>query len=97
MAVEHRYGLDHLMDLAAEKDGGFDSAVLAEMTGNFGRLRRDEFAVDDRRYEQLIHWSRSGGNGLSAENDPGLNIRGVTWESNAEVATPGISGPWIPP
>ncbi len=24
MAVEHRYGLDHLMDLAAEKDRGFD-------------------------------------------------------------------------
>jgi hypothetical protein len=53
MAVEHGYGLDHLLELAAEKDRGFDAAIFAEMTGNFARLRRDEFAVDDGRYEQL--------------------------------------------
>jgi hypothetical protein len=41
------------LELAAEKDRGFDPDVFAAMTGNFTRLRRDEFAIDDRRYEQL--------------------------------------------
>ena len=53
MAVEPRYGLDHLMELASEKDRGFDPAVFAEMTGNFTRLRREEFAVGDERYDHL--------------------------------------------
>ena len=53
MAVEPRYGLDHLIELASEKDRGFDPAVFAEMTGNFTRLRRDEFAIDDERYNHL--------------------------------------------
>ena len=53
MAVEPRYGLDRLCRLAGEKDRGFAPAVLAEMLGRFGRLRRDEFAIDDDRYAQL--------------------------------------------
>lgn len=53
LAVEPRYGLDRLCRLAAEKDRGFVPAILAEMLGRFGRLRRDEFELDDARYEQL--------------------------------------------
>jgi Nucleotidyl transferase AbiEii toxin, Type IV TA system len=53
MALEPRYGLDRLCKLAAEKDLGFDLAVFAEMLGRVGRLRRDEFELDDAEYEQL--------------------------------------------
>lgn len=53
MAVEPRYGLEHLCGLAVEKDLGFTPAIFAEMLGAFGRLRRDEFELDDARYEQL--------------------------------------------
>ena len=53
MAVEPLYGLDRLHRLAAEKDRGFTPEVFADMLGRFGRLRREEFEVDDARYEQL--------------------------------------------
>ena len=53
MAVEPRYGLDRLCRLAAEKDRGFDPRVFAEMLDAFGRLRREEFELDDAAYEQL--------------------------------------------
>ena len=53
MAVEPRYGLGHLCALAAEKDRGFTPDVLAEMLGRFRRLRRDEFELDDARFQQL--------------------------------------------
>ena len=53
MAVEPRYGLDRLCRLAAEKDLGFSPAIFADMLAQFGRLRRDEFELDDARYEQL--------------------------------------------
>ncbi len=53
MALEPRYGFDRLCELAAEKDRGFLPEVLAEMLGRFGRLRRDEFELDDARYQQL--------------------------------------------
>jgi predicted nucleotidyltransferase component of viral defense system len=33
LAVESRYGLDHLCRLAAEKDRGFTLVVFAEMLG----------------------------------------------------------------
>jgi len=55
LAVEPRYGLDRLCELAGEKDLGFTPAILAEMLGRFGRLRRDEFELDDARYERLTH------------------------------------------
>jgi hypothetical protein len=74
MAVESRYGLDHLLELAAEKDRGFDPNVFAEMVDRFGRLRRDEFPVDDERYEQLrdqvLIW-RTRGLELGRELDRG--------------------------
>jgi hypothetical protein len=53
MAVEPRYGLDRLCKLAAEKDRGFLLGVFADMLGQFGRLRREEFELDDAGYEQL--------------------------------------------
>jgi hypothetical protein len=52
-AVEPRFGLDHSCQLAAEKDRGFTPTVLAEMLSRFDRLRRDEFELDDARFEQL--------------------------------------------
>lgn len=54
MEVESRYGFDSLCQLAAEKDRGFDLGVFAEMLDRFGRLRREEFELDDARYEQLV-------------------------------------------
>jgi hypothetical protein len=55
MAVEPRYGLDRLCQLAAEKDRGFLLGVFADMLSQFGRLRREEFELDDAGYEQLRH------------------------------------------
>jgi hypothetical protein len=53
MAVEPGYGLDRLCQLAAQKDRGFTLTVFADMLGRFSRLRREEFELDDARYEQL--------------------------------------------
>ena len=53
LAVEPRYGLARLCQLAAEKDRGFTPALFAEMLGRFERLRREEFEVDETRYQQL--------------------------------------------
>jgi hypothetical protein len=53
MAVEPRYGLDRLCQLAAQKDHGFTPTVFAQMLGRFNRLRREEFELDDARYGQL--------------------------------------------
>lgn len=46
-AVEPRFGLLHLLELAEEKDSGFSQSVFSEMLDSFGRLTRDEFDVDD--------------------------------------------------
>ncbi len=55
LAVEPLYGLYRFCRLAAEKDRGFAPVIFAEMLGRFGRLRRDEFELDNVRYEQLAH------------------------------------------
>ena len=52
-AVEGRYGLSHLCQMASEKDRGFDPGVLSEMMNRFDRLPRDEFEVSDAAYEGL--------------------------------------------
>lgn len=52
-AIESRYGLEHLFQLAAEKDRGFTPEMFAEMAGRFSRLRIDEFDIDADEYEQL--------------------------------------------
>jgi Nucleotidyl transferase AbiEii toxin, Type IV TA system len=41
------------LSLAATKDTGFDMGVFAGMLGRFGRLRRDEFGLDDTSYGAL--------------------------------------------
>jgi hypothetical protein len=53
MAVESRYGLNRLCQLAAEKDRGFLLGVFVDMLHQFGRLRREEFELDNAGYEQL--------------------------------------------
>lgn len=53
MALEPRYGLERLCQLAAEKDRGFTPALLAEMLDRFPRLRQEEFGIDAQEYEQL--------------------------------------------
>jgi len=52
-AVEARYGLDRLFELAAQKDHGFTPEMFAEMAGRFSRLRPDEFGLDSEQYERL--------------------------------------------
>jgi hypothetical protein len=53
-ALEPRFGLDHLCNLAAAKDRGFRREVLLEMLGEFNRLPRDEFDVDDDHFETVV-------------------------------------------
>ena len=55
MAVEPRYGLERLCQLAAEKNRGFNPRVFAQMLARFDRLRREEFELGDTRYAQLTH------------------------------------------
>jgi hypothetical protein len=54
MVLAPRYGLEHLLTLAAEKDRGFDITIFVEMLGRFRRLRRDEFDLDDVSYDRLV-------------------------------------------
>jgi hypothetical protein len=42
-----------LLDLAAEKDRGFDARVFVEMLTSIDRLPRAAFALDDVRFEGL--------------------------------------------
>ena len=77
MAVEPRYGLDHLMELASEKDRGFDPGVFAEMAGNFTRLRRDEFAIDDERYDHLSRLGLESGDSGHFNPDGSVRAKSV--------------------
>ena len=52
-AIEERYGLDRLFELAAEKDRGFTEEMFGEMAGRFSRLRKDEFDIDADEYDGL--------------------------------------------
>jgi hypothetical protein len=81
MAIERRFGLDRLFELAAEKDRGFLPRVFAEMTNRFARLRREEFPVDDVRYQQLERavqtWRERAlelDSGIDREPDMGLDL-----------------------
>lgn len=66
-AIEPRYGLERLFELAAEKDHGFTREMFAEMAGRFSRLRPDEFGLDPERYERLerkvLEWQEQARNG----------------------------------
>ena len=52
-ALEPRYGLARLLELAAEKDRSFRPEVFQEMLGRFQRLARQEFQLDSRGYGAL--------------------------------------------
>lgn len=60
-AFEPAWGLQHLCQLAAEKDRGFRLDVFRQMLARFDRLARDEFDVDDDGYNNLRttlkHWA----------------------------------------
>ncbi len=53
-ALEPRFGLNHLLELARAKDLGFLPSVFLDMLGRFDRLPRDEFDVDDEVYEAIV-------------------------------------------
>ncbi len=53
-ALEPRFGLDHLCELARAKDLGFLRSVFLEMLGRFDRLPRDEFDVDEEAYAAVV-------------------------------------------
>jgi len=52
-ALEPRYGLDYLCQLAADKDVGFDRAVLVEMLSRIDRIPMDEFLLDEEHVALL--------------------------------------------
>jgi hypothetical protein len=53
MAIEPRYGLARLFELAAEKDRGFTPGMFADMLARFDRLRQEEFGLDDTGRDAL--------------------------------------------
>lgn len=57
-----RYGLEHLLRRAAEKDPGFDRDVFTQMLERFRRLPRDEFEISDDEFQALSrtvdHWRK---------------------------------------
>gem|GEM_PF-6866565 len=53
MAIEPRFGLEHVFELAREKDGGFTPVIFIEMLDRLPRLRRDEFPIDNEQFENL--------------------------------------------
>jgi predicted nucleotidyltransferase component of viral defense system len=53
LAVVARYGPDRLLDLAKEKDRGFDAEVFAEMLTRIDRLPRVAFPLDDAQFVEL--------------------------------------------
>lgn len=48
-----RFGKERLLELASDKDLGFDRGVFAQMLSAIDRLDREEFAVDDSTLEDL--------------------------------------------
>jgi Nucleotidyl transferase AbiEii toxin, Type IV TA system len=52
-AVESLFGLARLCELAKEKDPGFSLEVFGDMLGRLGRLRRDEFELNDSSFAEL--------------------------------------------
>lgn len=67
LALADRHGRERLLELAAQKDLGFDRRVFAEMLGGLERLERDEFEVDDETFERLRRFVEDWRRELSAE------------------------------
>jgi hypothetical protein len=53
MALEQRFGLERMCQLALEKDRGFRRDVLVVMLDHFDRLSPADFAVDQATYLRL--------------------------------------------
>ncbi len=53
MAVERRYGLDRLFELAVEKDRGFTPALFAEMAGRFSGFAKTSSGSTPRSTSSL--------------------------------------------
>jgi predicted nucleotidyltransferase component of viral defense system len=70
-ALEPRFGLEHLCELAVVKDGGFDRQVFFEMLGRFGRLPRDEFDVDEDTFQSTAESVRRWRQALQGGPPPG--------------------------
>lgn len=51
--LTHHFELQSLMDLAAEKDAGFDAARFLESLASFQRFTRADFGIDEAEYERL--------------------------------------------
>lgn len=48
-----RFGKQRMLELAAEKDSGFDEGAFAQMLAAIDRLDREEFSVDDANLDDL--------------------------------------------
>ncbi len=55
-ALSQRLGLDRLIDLAQQKDAGFNRERLAESLGRIDRLDRADFGLDVTSYRRLRAW-----------------------------------------
>jgi nucleotidyltransferase AbiEii toxin of type IV toxin-antitoxin system len=73
-ALEPRFGLEHLCQLAAAKDAGFQRSVLLEMLGRFDRLPRDEFDVDDDGFESIVEIVRRWSSALRKGSSEGGEV-----------------------
>ena len=70
-ALEPRFGLEHLCELAVAKDAGFDRQVFYEMLGRFDRLPRDEFDVDEDTFQATAESVRRWRQALQGGPPPG--------------------------
>ncbi|HWF21270.1 MAG TPA: nucleotidyl transferase AbiEii/AbiGii toxin family protein [Acidimicrobiales bacterium] len=83
-AVEGRYGIENLCELAADKDPGFTPIMFARMLSRFDRLGRQEFEIDDDQFallgsavqawrERTLELARSRGRNQEVSRDRGLD------------------------
>ena len=56
-ALEEIFGWERLCELAGDKDLGFSRRYLAEGMAKIDGLDRDQFPMDDRRYDELRQWA----------------------------------------
>jgi hypothetical protein len=52
-ALSHHFELESMMDLAAQKDTGFDRERFLEALSSISRFTADDFALSQYEYEQL--------------------------------------------
>jgi hypothetical protein len=90
-ALEPRFGLEHLCELAVAKDAGFDRQVFFEMLGRFGRLPRDEFDVDEDTFQttarSVCRWRHALRGGPPPAHEFARNRSRITSPSRARSRT----------